>query len=182
MLKSLFEKNDISMIIHIIRDILIISHLLNILLLFYYEKSIILLKSLLSFFHWGIWNSFHFSNFNPFPRTFTPFPTSIELPRSSNEKKISLNSKRRYKVRVIFFMVRSYAILIAYDTPLTCLRMYNLVITLFMSYTKVGRIHSAPRIRYSALSVYYKSFWLYTWIWSTLMSLHIVQVIILEWS
>ena len=36
----------------------------------------------------------------------------IELPRSSNEK-ISLNSKRHYKVRVVFFMVRSYAILIS---------------------------------------------------------------------
>ena len=63
--------------------------------------------------------------------------------------------------------------------PLTCLHMYNLVITLFISYTKVGRIHSVPRIRYSALSLYYRSFWLYTWTWSTLMSLHIVQVIIL---
>ena len=29
------------------------------------------------------------------------------------KKKINLNSKRHYKVRVIFFMVRSYAILIA---------------------------------------------------------------------
>ena len=45
--------------------------------------------------------------------------------------------------------------------PLTCLLMYNLVITLFISYTKVGRIHSIPRIRYSALSLYYRSFWLY---------------------
>ena len=61
--------------------------------------------------------------------------------------------------------------------PLTCLCMYNLVITLFMSSTKVGRIHSVPRIRYSTLSLYYRSFWLYTWTWSTLMSLHIVQVI-----
>ena len=63
--------------------------------------------------------------------------------------------------------------------PLTCLHVYNLVITLFISYTKVGRIHSILRIRYSALSLYYRSFWLYTWTWSTLMSLHIVQVIIL---
>ena len=43
--------------------------------------------------------------------------------------------------------------------PPTCLRMYNLVITLFISYTKVGRIHSVPGIRYSALSLYYRSFW-----------------------
>ena len=63
--------------------------------------------------------------------------------------------------------------------PLTCFHMYNLVITLFMSYTKVGLIHSVPKIRYSALSPYYRSFWLYTWTWSTLISLHIVQVIIL---
>ena len=63
--------------------------------------------------------------------------------------------------------------------PLTCLHMYNLVITLFISYTKVDRIHSVPRIRYLTLSLYYRSFWLYTWTWSTLMSLHIVQVIIL---
>ena len=63
--------------------------------------------------------------------------------------------------------------------PLTCLHMYNLVITLFISYTKVGRIHSVPRIKYSTLSLYYRSFWQYTWTWSTLMSLHIVQVIIL---
>ena len=63
--------------------------------------------------------------------------------------------------------------------PLTWLHMYNLVITLFISYTKVGRIHSVPRIMYSTLSLYYRSFWLYTWTWSTLMSLHIVQVIIL---
>ena len=45
--------------------------------------------------------------------------------------------------------------------PLTCLHMHNLVIALFISYTKVGRIHSVPRIRYSALSLYYRSFWLY---------------------
>ena len=45
--------------------------------------------------------------------------------------------------------------------PLTCLHTYNLVITLFISYTKVGRIHSVPRIRYSALSLYYRSFRLY---------------------
>ena len=63
--------------------------------------------------------------------------------------------------------------------PLTCLHMYNSVITLFISYTKVSRIHSVPKIRYSALSLYYRSFWIYTWTWSTLMSLHIVQVIIL---
>ena len=63
--------------------------------------------------------------------------------------------------------------------PLTWLHMYNLVITLFISYTKVGRIHSVPRIRYLALSMYYRSFWLYTWTWSALMSLHRVQVIIL---
>ena len=30
--------------------------------------------------------------------------------------------------------------------PLTCLHMYNLVITLFISYTKVGRIHSVPSL------------------------------------
>ena len=53
-------------------------------------------------------------------------------------------------------------------SPLTCLHMYNLVITLFISYTKVGSIHSVPKIRYSALSLYYRSFWLYTWTWSTL--------------
>ena len=61
--------------------------------------------------------------------------------------------------------------------PLTCFHMYNLVITLFISYTKVGRIHSVPRIRYSTLSLYYRSFWLCTWTWSTLMSIPIVQVI-----
>ena len=61
--------------------------------------------------------------------------------------------------------------------PLTCLHMYNLVITLFISYTKVGRIHSLTRLRYSTLSLYYRSFWLYTSTWSTLMSLPIVQVI-----
>ena len=63
--------------------------------------------------------------------------------------------------------------------PLTCLHIYNLMTTLFISYTKVGRIHSILRIRYSVLSLYYRSFWLYTWTWSTLISLHIVQVIIL---
>ena len=63
--------------------------------------------------------------------------------------------------------------------PLACLHMYNLVITLFISYTKVDHILRVPKIRYSALSLYYRSFWLYTWTWSTFMSLHIVQVIIL---
>ena len=40
--------------------------------------------------------------------------------------------------------------------PLTCLHMYNLVITLFILYIKLGRIHSVPRIRYSVLSLYYR--------------------------
>ena len=70
--------------------------------------------------------------------------------------------------------------------PLTCLHMYNLVITLFISYTKVSRIHSVPRIRYSTLSLYYRSFCLYTWTWSTLMSLSssnhtIVRVFLVYW-
>ena len=43
----------------------------------------------------------------------------------------------------------------------------------------VSTVNDPTRTRYSALSLYYRSFWLYTWTWSTLMSLHIVQIIIL---
>ena len=55
--------------------------------------------------------------------------------------------------------------------PLQYLHMYNLVITLFISYTKVGRIHSVSIIRYPVLSLY--SFWLYILELDSLLCLYI---------